>query len=101
VSLVKKIKVKVQDCTEDVSIFGLSMPLDSQALAQCELGAGVFPVITSLLRTCNDAALKEECTMVLANPWSSSVGITYEVGEKLLEEKVPEVRGCKLLCTGH
>jgi hypothetical protein len=42
----------------------------------------------------------EECTWVLANPWSSSVGITYEVGEKLLEEKVPQVGGCVLLGTG-
>ena len=54
----------------------------------------MFPVVLSVLRSCNDAALQEESAMVLANPWSGSVGITLEVGEKLLQEKVPQVRSC-------
>lgn len=50
----------------------------------------MFPAVVALMKG-SEESLKRECAFVLANPWSLNVGVTYEAGMLLLQEKLVEV----------
>jgi len=57
----------------------------------------VFPAVVKLMKG-SEESLKRECAFVLANPWSTTVGVSYATGLLLLQEGLVQVRRWRAFC---